>query len=192
MSQVTLIGLGGAISAGKTTAAEGLVERGWQEYTFATPLKKICQTAYLLSPQQLYGTLQDKETVDPRWGVSPREIMQFVGTELFRNGQSELLPHMGANFWVEHFRHFYRQFVVDHPGVPLVVSDVRFPNEAEAIRELGGTTVYLHRPQAQESRYNSHVSEIGKNAISWDHTVINDGTVEELVVRVLQCGTSGV
>ena len=177
-----LCGLGGSIGAGKTTAAAGLVAQGWTEITFAEPLKRVCQTAYLLSDTQLWGTQEDKGRIDPRWGVSPRRILQHVGTELFRDGQRDLLPEIGTGFWVRHWELWYEEWRVAHPETHLVVSDVRFENELLALQRHGGRVIRICR---EGTGGDTHASESGLDALPWDAQINNDRTPEALVEQIL-------
>jgi len=61
----------------------------------------------------------------------------------------------------------------------MVVSDVRFDNEAEAIRDLGGVVICVERGAAQPILY--HKSEGGVTASLIDTTVTNDGSIAEFL-----------
>jgi hypothetical protein len=69
----------------------------------------------------------------------------------------------------------------------VVVTDVRFPNEAQHIRDHGGLVVRVERPGAQDdgaARGSSHPSESLVDTITPDRTLLNDGTLEDLATRV--------
>ena len=90
---VKLIGLSGQKRVGKDTLADYLCSNhGFTKYSFAGPLKKACQEIFMLTDEQTEGI--DKETMDDRWGVSARTIFQKVGTELFREKLSQVIPEM--------------------------------------------------------------------------------------------------
>ena len=65
-------------------------------------------------------------------------------------------------------------------GMParLAISDVRFPNEADAIRAFGGLVVRVERPGV--GPINGHESEIALDGYDFDLVVVNDGTLDEL------------
>ena len=42
-----------------------------------------------------------KEEPHPNWGVSPRAIAQFMGTEMFRDTVAKLLPSVENDFWIK-------------------------------------------------------------------------------------------
>ena len=92
---MVILGLMGAAGSGKSTAAKYLVERyGAQRFSFADPLKDMVKAAFDLTEAQVRGTQAEKEAIDPRYNVSPRWLLQRIGTEGCRNT-------FGKNFWTE-------------------------------------------------------------------------------------------
>lgn len=125
----TIIGLMGPAGAGKSAAAAFLVDRyGARRYSLADPLKDMVKAAFDLTEAQVRGTQADKEAVDPRYGVSPRWLLQRIGTEGCR-------ATFGADFWT---RRLLERIARDAPEVA-VVEDVRFINEADAIKAVDET-----------------------------------------------------
>src|SRR6478736_9190435 len=102
--KINLIGISGHSGTGKDTLAHYLNTRYqdvWNE-AFAIPLKDACSLAFGIDENTFY--LGDKKEVKhPFWGVSPREIAQFVGTELFRDHIWKLIPGLEnpEDFWVK-------------------------------------------------------------------------------------------
>jgi hypothetical protein len=86
MNTLTIVGISGPIKCGKSTAAAYLQSKYPNSHilSFASPLKKIIQELFLLSSEQLSDSTL-KEMKDPRINSSPRELMQFFGTNIFRN-----------------------------------------------------------------------------------------------------------
>ena len=126
-----IIGLAGKKQNGKSTVADYLtVDHKFVEVSWAGPLKQIIGMGLLgLKEHQVYGTLEDKETVDEFWGKSPRELLQIIGTDCFRN-------LVDPEFWVKVGIRDIN--LMTNSGFDVVVSDCRFPNEIEAIKNLGG------------------------------------------------------
>lgn len=121
-----IIGLLGAAGSGKTATSQYLVEKyGAKLYSFAKPLKEIILRAFDLSPDQVYGTQKMKETVDPRYGVSGRWLMQRIGTEGIR-------AVLGPDFWWEYC---LGQILMDMPELA-VIDDFRFANEVDGFLSL--------------------------------------------------------
>src|SRR5574343_660335 len=82
-----VIGFMGYAGVGKTTISRMLQSIAPDQIkimSFAGPLKKAVQDLFLFSDDQVYGTKEDKEMIDERWGVSPRKVMQLVGTDCLR------------------------------------------------------------------------------------------------------------
>lgn len=145
-----VIGLCGPAGAGKSSIAEYLEDvYGAKRYSLAEPLKEIAARALDFTHEQLYGTQEQKEAVDPRYGFSPRWFLQKLGTDGCR-------AVLGADLWVSTLLRRIR----DEAPKYAVVEDVRFPNEANAIRGLFGTyqegTVWrLYPPHAVTSAHES-------------------------------------
>lgn len=167
-----LIGLKGKKLSGKDTTGKILAkEFGFTTIAFAEPLKQAAMIIFDLSEDQVHDQAL-KEQVDPRWGLSPRRILQVMGTEVGR----QLCP----NIWVE--RAMMR--VQKEPKTNWVITDLRFVNEAEAIKEAGGIVVEVQRPGAGTGNNEQHVSEQEQDHIKPDYIISNDGTLEDLERKV--------
>lgn len=129
-----IIGILGPAGSGKTTVANYLTEKyGAKKYSFAEPLKEIARHTLGFTDDQLYGSQSQKETIDPRYGFSPRWFLQRLGTEGVRNV-------MGENFW---WQYCLARIYVDKPALA-VIEDVRFVNEATGLLFEG--TQYSQHP----------------------------------------------
>ena len=94
-----LIGVLGRKGSGKDTVSDYIVNKyNFEKMIIADPLKIACKELFNFTDEQLYGNL--KETVDPQWGLSPRQAFQWLGTDIFRNEVNELNPDIGNNFWI--------------------------------------------------------------------------------------------
>lgn len=135
---ILIISLSGKKQSGKSSVANYLVNKhNFVEISWAGPLKEVVGKQLLrLSHEQLYGPEKVKEAVDLRWDMSPRELLQIIGTDLFRNGLME-------DFWVRIGILSIQEAIAK--GKNVVVSDTRFPNELKAIEELGGKTIRMKR-----------------------------------------------
>jgi hypothetical protein len=129
--QRRLIGLLGRKGSGKDTAAETLLERGYQNVKFAGALKGMIGfvLAYqgvdeLTIERMIEGDLKEVPT-DYLAGQTPRYAMQTLGTEWGRD-------LIGMNFWVS-------TAMMRVGDTDTVITDVRFPNEVEAIETAGGS-----------------------------------------------------
>lgn len=179
---MTVIGLTGYAQSGKDTAAAFLVERGFTRVSFADILR---DSLYKLNPvvsvareTVRHGWGRVRSIVDDMgWDVAKvqypeiRELLQRFGTEVGR----ELY---GENFWVQ----MAMAKLVD--GQDYVIPDVRFPNEAHAVHELGGIVLRVVRPGT--GAVNSHVSDTGIDALPTDGEIWNGGDFDDLLDEVLE------
>lgn len=187
---MVLIGILARKRHGKDTCADYLVNAyGFHKMALADPLKESCRTLFDLSDEQLYGDL--KEVVDERWGVTPRRILQYIGTNIFRYSMDELLPWVKDNFWLEKIRIKYEDFKKKYgDNVNVVISDLRFPNEVDFVHSIGGTVIKVYRPCICDDT-ETHSSEILIDEItSYEHLIVNDGTVEEYYKKIDQIVSS--
>lgn len=133
--------------------------------------------------QREYCDMQLRRNGKPIYFNTPREILQFVGTEICREISPEYHAEVLA-FTIQASR-----------GAPWVITDARFPNERDMLKHMfGATTVRLKRPGytpkhmlnigAQEldpSTVKAHSSEtsLGKDE-DYDIVLINEGSLEDL------------
>jgi len=175
MSLPRLIGLySPAPGCGKTTVANLLIEH--RRVSFAAPLKRavwrLLDELNLRLPGAHY-VYTDKEVIIPELGVSARHMMQTLGTEW---GRACIHP----DFWVMIARAETQQIMAD--GRSIVLDDVRFPNEAAMVFELGGELWRIERPGA--SYDGSHESEGALEDITPDRVIVNDGTIDQLLEKI--------
>ena len=79
-----LIGLVGKKGAGKDSVADYLVtHHGYQKHAFALPIKQACSLMFQVDMAAFDG--ENKEVVDPQHGMTPRQMLQKVRTDFFRN-----------------------------------------------------------------------------------------------------------
>jgi hypothetical protein len=156
------------------------------EKSFAEPLKKACQELFLLDDQQLFGTQEQKEELDTRWfGNSPRKILQFVGTELFRNNMDRLMPGLGNDFFIYRFKLWYQKELALNPNLRVVVSDVRFQNESDSIQKLGGIIIKLDRKSDSEDTHSSEKELLG--ITTYDYLINNNATLTDFESKLQNC-----
>jgi hypothetical protein len=95
----------------------------------------------------------------------------------------------GPDIWV---RTLERRALAD-PTTSVIICDLRFPNEAEAIHRLGGRVIRVDRPahllpRASSPGEDQHLSETAMDDYrNWDGVITNDGSIEKLesAVRAL-------
>lgn len=172
-----LIGITGYKRSGKDTAGEYFIERGYIKYAFAGPLKKACQEIFMFTDEQTEGN--DKEKLDNRWNISARKVFQRFGTEIFRENLADFYPEMEnikENFWTYRFKIWYENQLKINKDVKIVVTDVRFDNESNIIKELGGIIIKVERKN--KKNLDQHKSETSIEKIKCDYLVKNDSNIE--------------
>lgn len=165
MKLPNIIGISGKKGSGKTLLAHLILEN-YPEYSiksFAYPLKKM--TAELLDIGDM-GEL-DKESVKMQPivfcpTVTIRQLLQVIGTEVGRN--------LDPNFWVNYL------FFNTLKDEKVIISDVRFPNEATAITERGGIIIRLVTEEDTKEPKDLHESETALDMYRPDITLYNNKT----------------
>ena len=167
-----IIGINGKKGAGKSTIAKFIEDTyDYEEFAFANTLKGACMLIFNLSTPQLYGSQAEKEEIDDYWGVSPRTIMQELGTAI----QNIEAAHPTLNkVWI---RSLHRN-IEAMKSKKVVVSDVRYQDEADSIKEYeakGWTAIIIKvvRPTT-DSHGDTHESEVQE--VKCDYTIENNGT----------------
>jgi len=165
MEQKLLIGIAGPARSGKDTVAWHLCrEYGFMRTAFADQLKAILLPLFGWDERHKNGYL--KEEVDPYWGFSPRQAYQKFGTEFGRA--------LNPDLWVLMMHH-----QLQHYGNRVVISDVRFPNEANYVRR-NGILVHVFRQLKYRGEVARHSSEAPLAIYPSDLAVSNNGTIAEL------------
>lgn len=161
------------MGAGKTTAANAIMRaHNVTRVPFAAPLKLMLE-AVGVPLANLYGDQDDKaKPLDVLCGKSARHAMQTLGTEWGRQC-------IGPDFWAR----AWCSVAAQHPeGV--VADDVRFPNEAEAIRSLGGLVICIVPSKFAGAHVKTgHASEDFAK-IPRDALIVNDGSKRQLGVEI--------
>ena len=166
-----LIGICGKAGSGKDTVADFFKsEYGYESAAFADHLKAVTSLAFGLD-EKYFHDQELKTKVVPMFGITPREMIQKVGTECFRKIFDD-------DFWVKHVDMLYRDSL--DSGFNFVVTDCRFENEVMWIRNNGGIVINVSNPQVDDVVLNGHVSELGINPDLIDYVIDNDDTIAML------------
>lgn len=171
-----IIGLSGYAQSGKDTVAELLcLNYKYQRRAFADPMRHALLT---INPKLDSITRVSDVVDDYGWEVAKknpevRRLLQVLGTDVGRK-------MFGDNVWVKMLMNELNY------EDKIVISDVRFPNEAEAIKKLGGSVWRINRHN--HSAANGHASEHAMDNYMFNHVIYNDGTVDDLSDEIFMLG----
>lgn len=176
-----LIGVTGFKGSGKDAIGDIMCQKkGYMKFAFAAPVKSM---AYVLLQNldytqndillALHGSIEQKEKQIPGLveGVTPRRIMQILGTET-----RDLLDR---NLWTKILEIKLQKLPA---CTSVVICDVRFEHEVEMIQKLGGKIIKVIRPGVD--LLSDHASETEIPHLHWDAVIHNDGTLDDLKEKV--------
>ncbi len=198
-----IIGVCGFIGSGKDTVADYLVNfHEFRRESFASTLKDAVAAVFGWDRTMLEGRTAEarewREQVDPWWAerlamptLTPRWVLQYWGTEVGRRSFHD-------DIWIASLENKLR-----NSKDSIVVSDCRFPNEIDSIKQLGGKIIWVQRGElpswydlALEANKGSNIalnslkaSKIHASEWSWighefDAILDNNGTIEELYRQI--------
>lgn len=173
--RLKFIGVTGGKGTGKDTVSAHLEEVfHFRRMSFAEPIKRGLAAMFNV-PYAVFETPAIKETPMPELlGRTPRHLMQTLGTEWGR-------VHVSPSVWLDLLMLKATAARADHSHV--VVSDVRFDNEAQAIRAAGGEIWRIERGQTIYSA-DTHASEAGVSDGLIDHVIRNTADLRMLYTQV--------
>jgi len=172
-----VIGLSGYARSGKDTVAKILIEQfGYKRIAFADAIR---DAMYELNPivtgSPRAGHVHLADYVDELgWEEAKnhpevRRLLQVFGTEVGRK-------YFGENVWVE------KALGNAEPGDKIVVTDVRFPDEAREIKNLFGEVWRIDRPSIVAA--NDHISENALDNWVFDEVIDNSNDLQMLEYRI--------
>lgn len=192
-----LVAITGKKGSGKDTAADYLCNHyGFEKYSLADPIKKAIQHLFQLDKDQLWGDRKDE--MDSSYGLTPRKIMQVFGGEFIDDMLYDLIPELEKkvprgmlkvflfkkwNFMKTYFDSVLSDaldFNSDYRNhlYNVVISDMRYVIESEAINDMGGIIWKVVRPDLEGD--DDHASESEVDDIKADELLMNDGSIQEL------------
>jgi hypothetical protein len=166
-------------------------QSGWEIKKWAGKLKTI---ASLLTgiPQEKFEDQEFKKTfLGPEWftwypnldrpePMTVRDLLQKLGTDACRNG-------LHKNTWVNALMADYEPVAFEQPS-NWIITDTRFPNEAQAIKKAGGIVIRVDRPGVKP--VNPHKSETSLDDWDFDYKIWNGSdlvalsfTIENILIK---------
>ena len=166
-----IIALTGLAGSGKNTVADFT---GFEQLAFAEPMKRFCAEVFDFSHEELYGPSEARESPSKTFKrpdgtpLTARYALQTLGTEWGRN--------CDVDVWAKAC--IMRAKALAAVGKDTIVTDLRFVNEAKAVRDAGGFVWRVHRqmrygpfePQAHASEREIYTPEMDRLV---DFTIFN-------------------
>ena len=224
-SVTSLVGFVGAKRSGKDTAARALMTQGWRRMAFADALKKMSlklRGVWVEVPEEAHldsaitavgGFAQYHEVVDALGMEKAKDLVPDVRTLLQTLGTDCVRGTIGETAWTDLIEDRVRESLLRYDE-PVVLTDVRFDEEFDLVRRLGGMNIGVWRGSLQsfneamerlwldgdgfvtegddgsiiEHDADNHISEANTlRLLGWcDAVICNTGTVEGLHAAVLQ------
>jgi hypothetical protein len=164
-----IFGITGKKRVGKDTFGDYLTsEYGYVRFAFAGCIKRCINDIFLLD-----GKEEKKDKIDERWNISPRKLYQEFGTNIFRNNIEKFYPNLqlSHNIWIERFI----KFVELNKNKNIIVTDVRFQDEADIIKSYGGIIIKVIRDTKLEK--DTHISE--NVNVKYNILIKNNSSIKE-------------
>lgn len=178
-----LVAFCGGKGHGKSTAVQVLLDAGYTPVNFADPLKAACAIIFGLTAEEMEDEVIKEKPLD-RWPyLSPRQIMQHVGTDLFRNWLPET--------WTRAYDRVVDEVLAD--GGKVATSDVRFNNEVPSVKKKrrrkdgrASTSLFIRvtNPRKPLGK-DPHPSEVESASLPAEVTLYNERTIRDLQQAVL-------
>jgi len=206
----------GNAGAGKDEAAKRLIqEHGFVPLAFADPMKRIIKEVYAFSDDQLWGPSEMRNQPDQRYPqhmshgpaivdvvdgktvphcLTPRFALQTLGEEwgrnCYRNTWAEYALRIAKLIEAGGWDYDQKTGLTRRDGAPsrnVVITDLRYKNEAEAVQLGDGYLVRCKRVVPKLKVVPNHKSEVDLLSVHDDDfnwILNNDGTVQDLWNKV--------
>lgn len=174
-----IIGLVGKAGSGKDTVASYLISiYGFRKLSFASNLKDAVAVIFGWDRSKLEGISKEdrewRETPDPYWSkvlgydITPRYALRYIGTDMFRV--------FNPNIWLDSC---FKDIDLEQN---YVITDCRFPNEADRIKSMGGILIKIKRNNIISN--SEHASEKYIDSIDVNYAINNNYGLDDLYVMV--------
>ncbi len=178
----------------------------WYSYIVKNTYSNKILSPYFLTKEEARHWEQTQDWYEDTGGYdtcvelikpTPRFLMQYVGTNLFRN---QLHPEIWVNSLMNEYKPLYGyqttnskitigDISIPIPGLDIdkrvfpnwIITDMRFPNEMDAVKKRGGITIRVNRPGLTKS---NHLSETSLDSATFDFIINNDKDIKHLINEV--------
>lgn len=177
-----VIGLAGPKGCGKDLACQLIIQSfdgNWERVAFADPIKNTVANLFHIGRDlkrdlkqqfqaQTLDTIKRLQTVSLIDNNTGQRYGEFTGRDLIRD-----IGMLMRGYDDTQFNDYVKNKIESNPNTNWIITDVRFANEIELVRQLGGKIIEIHRPGYS---YDGHITESG--VVKGDYHVFNNGTVE--------------
>jgi hypothetical protein len=189
MSKKLIVALSGVAGAGKDTVGNILVTKhGFTRVSFADVLKEEVSNVFSL-PLHFFHDRSTKDTPLLEWPILSNRLTKAALGDAILNEHRHYTPRLLCIYYASVMRGFSEDIWIAKasrqmdklPG-NVVITDLRFLNEADWVRRQFGKVIRIERGDVIHTL--QHESETQLNGLNFDHTISNSGTVGELDVKV--------
>jgi dephospho-CoA kinase len=165
-----ILGLSGKLSVGKDEVAKMIIkaDNSFKVKRYSGKLKMIAELLTGIPAETMNDQKVKEQYLGDDWGMDLRLLLQKLGTEAIRDG-------LHKQAWIN------AMFADVKESDNIVITDVRFPNELEAIKKRGGITVRIERGVRAAG---CHASETSLDNADFDYWIDNNGSLEDLEYKV--------
>lgn len=206
---MSIIGISGRMGSGKNTVGD-IIEKlcltnngpKFEQKSFAGKLKQIASLLTGIPVEDFEDQEFKKSYLGAEWGtvesnplnsipvfeniefnhlMSVREFLQKLGTDAMRD-------NLHTNVWCNAlFSEYKGPKMSEYNPSNWIITDMRFPNEMEAVKERKGITIRVVRPvEKSKTTARLHPSETSLDKAKFDYEIINDAGILELIKKVRQ------
>ena len=151
-------------------------ESSWEIKKFAGKLKTIASILSGIDVERFEDQNFKKQSMSSDWNMTYREFLQKIGTDALRDNLHE-------DVWINSlFADYNSTIETFRGGRKWIITDLRFPNELNAIKKKNGITIRITRPNT--SANSLHSSETALDDFEFDYEILNDSTIYNLIEKV--------
>ena len=182
-----IIAVCGYKRSGKDTIAKYLNKKyNYKHLKITYKLKECLKLLFDLRDHEL--ETDKKEKINKKWNITPRKLMQFIGTEIFQYKIQEILPDIDKKFWI---KTFLTDSLVNNlrnkKDFHIVISDIRFIHEYEELKKLNIPISVIKVTNDNimiDSNEELHISEREFIKIPYDKEILNNSTFDDMYKKI--------
>ena len=182
-----IIAVCGYKRSGKDTIAKYLNKKyNYKHLKITYKLKECLKLLFDLRDHELETDKKDK--INKKWNVTPRKLMQFIGTEIFQYKIQEILPDIDKKFWI---KTFLTDSLVNNlrnkKDFHIVISDIRFIHEYEELKKLNIPISVIKVTNDNimiDSNEELHISEREFIKIPYDKEILNNSSFDDMYKKI--------